>query len=471
MARNLPPGKAPKARHDPEQILRRAQEALNRDNPAEAEPLLRRIVTRHRDSRAFVDALVLLGRLLQAEGRVPDSLRLFEQEAARWRGRDPHVKGGILTGLCAALAALGRGDEVAERCRAFLADHPGHPNALLWLATARGVAPDSAEAAAIEGLLAGTALPPPTRARLGFAYADTLDRAGRFDAAFDRYAAANAVYRAFLAANGQTFDPHARDREIDAVIAAAGTPPPAPPAAGPAPVVFVVGLPRSGTSLTEQILASHPAVHGAGESPAIPRLVDALRRAGMPYPGGVGLLNPDQARHLAGQYMGMVGAGAPGGAATVTDKLPDNVLHLNLIARLVPGARVVHCRRDPRDVGLSCFFQMFQEPHPWAYDLAHVGRFVRAHERLAAHWAAHPPLPLLDLAYADLVADTEAQVRRLLAFCGLDWDPACLDFHRSTRAVATASALQVREPIHDRSVGRWRHYAAHIGPLLDALAD
>jgi hypothetical protein len=161
-----------------------------------------------------------------------------------------------------------------------------------------------------------------------------------------------------------------------------------------------------------------------------------------------------------------------GGAARVTDKMPGNVFHLGLIALLFPHARVIFCRRDGRDTCLSCYFQHFgkQSVHLYCYDLADCGRQYLEVDRLTTHWLRALPLPTLELHYEALVADQEGQSRRLIEFLGLPWDPACLEFHRTKRAVLTASVWQVRQPLNQRSVDRWRHYARHLGPLLDILA-
>jgi hypothetical protein len=159
-----------------------------------------------------------------------------------------------------------------------------------------------------------------------------------------------------------------------------------------------------------------------------------------------------------------------GGADRVIDKLPDNIFMLAVIATLYPAARIIFCRRDPRDIGVSCFFQKFSAGLlTFSYDLADCGRRIRETERLAAHWHRVLPLRWLDVRYESLVADLEGESRRLIEFLGLAWEPACLDFHRTIRTVQTASSWQVRQPLYHRSVGRWRHYERHLGPLLQEL--
>jgi hypothetical protein len=158
-------------------------------------------------------------------------------------------------------------------------------------------------------------------------------------------------------------------------------------------------------------------------------------------------------------------------AGRVTDKMPDNILYLGLIAVLFPAARVIFCRRDIRDVCLSCYFHFFDEGVPYAQDLVDCGLRALEIERLADHWRSVLPLRMMTIDNEALVADLGGESRRLVEFLGLDWEPACLEFHKTDRPVLTASGWQVRQPIYTRSVGRWRNYERHLGPLLEVLAE
>ena len=235
--------------------------------------------------------------------------------------------------------------------------------------------------------------------------------------------------------------------------------------------MFIVGMPRSGTSLVEQIIASHPRAFGAGELNDIGRMareLPVLVNTARPYPEALDRLTPDIVDTLAGRYLGALSARAPD-AARVTDKMPFNMLWLGLIAKLFPNARVIHCRREAMDNCLSCYFQLFNQGLRFSYDLAHLGRVYRQHERLMAHWQACLPLSMLTVDYETLVADPENQTRRLIAFTGLEWDAGCLDFHRTERDVRTASVWQVRQPVYQSSVARWRAYEPWLGSLQAAL--
>ncbi|MBI3462463.1 MAG: sulfotransferase [Planctomycetes bacterium] len=236
--------------------------------------------------------------------------------------------------------------------------------------------------------------------------------------------------------------------------------------------VFVVGMPRSGTTLVEQILASHPDVFGAGELPDIPSIVDTLPRYApnqMRYPGCLAFLGPPVIRGFADAYLKRVRT-LDATSERVVDKWPLNYLHLGLMALLFPRARIVHCRRDPLDTCLSCYFQRFRGDHEYSYDLAHLGSYYRTYERLISHWREVLPMPVLELHYEALIDDPQATSERLLAFCGLSWQERCLRFHESPRPVSTASNWQVRHPLYRSAVQRWRNYEAHLGPLRDALS-
>ncbi len=237
--------------------------------------------------------------------------------------------------------------------------------------------------------------------------------------------------------------------------------------------VFIVGMPRSGTTLIEQILASHRNVFGAGELTNVSRL--ALRLPSIvvgndPYPECVARLDGKTVQGLAEEYLADLRRHAPE-AARVTDKIPNNFLHLGLITLMLPSARVIHCRRDPMDTCLSIYFNHFSAHHAYAYDLAHLGLYYRQYDRLMAHWARVLPIPMLEVDYEDLAENQEEMSRKMIEFCGLAWDPRCLDFHNTIRTVHTASKYQVRQPLYKESIGRWRYYERHLGPLKESLGS
>lgn len=238
--------------------------------------------------------------------------------------------------------------------------------------------------------------------------------------------------------------------------------------------VFVVGLPRSGTSLAEQIIASHPDIYGAGElikMREISSRVGAMSatRGGPEYPPGLLTLQPEEILRLARMYLDHVYARAGEPKLRIVDKMPLNLRHLGLIAVLFPRAKVVHCVRNPVDNCLSMYFQNFGRGNLFANDLDDVGLFYSKCRDMMAMWRETLPIEILDLPYEGVVADQEGWARKLIAHIGLPWNDACLSFHKTDRAVRTASAWQVKQPIYKRSVARWKRYGDAIEPLLSRL--
>jgi len=241
------------------------------------------------------------------------------------------------------------------------------------------------------------------------------------------------------------------------------------PSAAP---LFIFGMPRSGTTLIEQILATHPEVFGAGEIDDFAKAIAGLdgdAAAALRSPEVVSRMSGAQFRQLGAEYVRRVRAIAPA-AARIANKTPGNFRLAGLIHLALPNARFIHLRRDPVDTCLSCFSRLFFGELPYAYDLGELGRYYRGYEALMAHWRkVLPPGVMLDVQYEDVTADLEGQARRILAHCALAWDPRCLDFHRNQRPVLTASATQVRQPIYNSSVGRSRPYEPFLTPLLEEL--
>jgi tetratricopeptide (TPR) repeat protein len=372
-------------------------------------------------------------------------------------------------GLGNVLRTAGRFEEAQSCFRRALELDPDLPDAHRSLAVTGQPAGDEAELHRLKALLADPERPGSSRIAAGFALGTLLDNADRHDDAFPFFAEANALYRRQQADAGERFDGEALRRDVDGLIAQCtpalfsamagwGNPSHTP--------VFIVGMPRSGTSLVEQIAASHSRVFGAGERREMNRISDALTAHNRGKP--IAQWDAAFARRLADRHLDDLRT-MGGGAARVIDKMPDNVFALWLIAALFPSARIVLCQRDLRDICLSCYFHWFAEGNLFAYDLADCGLRALAVEQLSTHWLRMLPLEMLAIDYEELVADLEGESRRLIAFLGLDWEPACLDFHRTERPVFTASSWQVRQPLFTRSVGRWRHYERHLGALLDVL--
>ena len=229
--------------------------------------------------------------------------------------------------------------------------------------------------------------------------------------------------------------------------------------------VFVFGMPRSGSTLIEQILASHPKIFGAGE---LSDFEETAANFGID-PETICFLTRDDLCRIGASYVSSLKARAPT-AARIVDKMPGNFRLAGLIHLALPDARIIHTIRDPIDTCLSCFSKLFSGDQPYAYDLAELGRYYRAYEALMNHWrSVLPEGVMLEVRYEAVVADIEQEARRLIAHCGLEWDDACLSFYKTKRVVRTASAAQARRPIYNSSVGRWRRYGDMIGPLCEIL--
>ncbi len=411
------------------------------------------------------EALTTLARVLaQADtGDLDEALRLAEAAVAAAPDR---AAGHATLGLVHQVA--GRGDLAEKSYRAALALDPGHAMAWLGLLNMPRLEGPPIDEAELRAALAAPELDDHDRATLEFALGRSCERRGAHDEAFAAYAAANRRRAA-----SEPFDSETYAASVERIVATFtadffaerggwGSDDPRP--------IFVVGMPRSGTSLVEQVLASHPAMYGGGEREDLYRLaVVASERTGAGYPESVAALGRDAVRDLARRHLAALDALAPG-ARRVTDKMPANFLRLAMIALLFPGARVVHCRRDPGDTALSCFFQDFSHLR-FSFDLAWIGAYMRGYRRLMAHWAEVLPIPLMTVDYEALVADPERWSRALIDFAGLPWDDACLRPHETERAVRTASVWQVRQPVYGSSVGRWKRYEAQMAPFFAALGE
>jgi hypothetical protein len=328
-----------------------------------------------------------------------------------------------------------------------------------------------------------TSLPPAQRIAMHFALAKSHEDLGRNETSFRHLLAGNALKRGTIVYDErQTLD---YLRRIQAAFTAEAIGLHAGTGFATSQPVFIVGMPRSGSTLIEQLIASHPSAFGAGERGEFPAAVRAagLEMAILEAPEGIAGTGDAPFARLGRAYLERLheavrwatsGSGevrSPQSYARITDKMLGNLTSVGLIHLALPQARIIFARRDPVDTCLACFSKLFTHGQEFAYDLAELGRFYRAFSQMMEHWkAVLPPGVIIEVQYERLVQDFEDEARRLIAHCGLDWSPACLDFHRTERVVATASVRQVREPLYRSSVNRWRPDAATLRPLLDALA-
>lgn len=406
----------------------------------------------------MVEVQINLGNLCRDQVQLEEALEHYRQAIALNPERaDAHA------GLAMTLFDFGRLDETRHAVDRALQLDPEQVQALGLFCRARKMGRDDGPwRDTVERLLARTHPPLPVEEAitLGFALGKFHDDLSQYDHAFAAYRQANTLRRQVIG----PFDRHAFTRLIDAIIRAYPAErirqrsPTAHPSRRP---VLIAGMPRSGTSLVEQIIAAHPEAFGAGE---LFYWTDQARADKATIIGG-GFDATTLAR-LAADYETLLTQLAPH-ASRVVDKMPTNFLWLGLIHLAFPEARIIHTRRDPVDTCLSIYFQNFKRDHTYATDLADLAFYYQEYDRLMQHWRASLPRDrFLEIDYEALVEDQEAWSQRLLDHVGLDWDPQCIAFHTVERKVATASNWQVRQPVYQTSKARWQHYAQHLGPLL-----
>ena len=364
------------------------------------------------------------------------------------------------------LAEMGHEQAAWELIRPLITGPSTPPWAAILYGKIAGAIRQEAEASQLaQSLLDQRLVAGPEASTLHFVTAALLDRLGRYDDAFEHARLAHE-------SNRRPYDPDRNTRLTDGLIqfftkpAIQSLPKATHHNSRP---VFIVGMPRSGTSLVEQILASHPDVYGAGELSALQEIACSFNgapwSAGEPFPASLKRLSVSQANQLAQPYLDTIAA-RNSSARYVTDKFPLNCRDLWLVQLLFPQAHVIHCVRDPRDTCLSCYMTDFASGNEFAQDLTTLAAFYRDYQRLMEHWGQVLELPVLQVTYELMVEDLEGQARRMLDFLDLPWDDRCLRFYANRRHVATASQSQVRRPIYRSSLGRWRHYQKHLGPLL-----
>jgi tetratricopeptide (TPR) repeat protein len=326
---------------------------------------------------------------------------------------------------------------------------------------------DADELGAMEDLWKRRDLDIEKRRSLGFALGKAYDDLGQYDHAFECFQEANRIARQNYAysidqeSTGFESIRKVFSREMLRRTQASGV-------ADDCPLI-VTGLPRSGSTLVEQILASHPDVYGAGELRNFHDIVQKIAAdAGTTFPTDFDQLSQDQLLAGANQYIDELKT-LSDGERHVVDKNMGSVLYIGLISMMLPAAKIVYCVRDPRDQGLSFFQKYFGDQQTFSYDLRDIGRYYRLRHGLMEYWSRVLPGKIYQIKYEELIHDPEAQIRRLLDFCSLTFDESCLNFHQTERHVNTASLDQVRQPIYSSSVGRWKHYARQLQPLIDEL--
>ncbi len=410
-----------------------------------------------------------LGIALLLQGQIAEARDCFREVLTR----DPQDALGY-SGLGDVHAAEGRHEAAIENYQKAISLDGNCTLAYIGLAKAKKFSMEDSELiSGIEHILILKQDNKEAQRALHFALGKIYDNCGLYDKAFTHYQNGNALKRSQVAFDGQK-----HIAEVSALIntytvelfahyAGHGANSELP--------VFIVGTPRSGTTLIEQVLAAHPRVHGAGELRFITEFVQALPKRldkSEAYPECLRFLTRELISELAEAYLeNLRSYCGDDKVLRVTDKMPGNFYHVGLISILFPHARIIHCRRDPLDACLSMYFQRFNAGYQYSYDLDDLALFYSQYQRLMAHWRRVLPGRLIEIDYEDIVNHQEGASRKLVDACGLDWNDACLRFYEHNRPVLTASGWQVRQPIYKTAVQRWKHYEKHLGPLKEALGD
>lgn len=406
----------------------------------------------------FLPLRIDLIRVLQERGCHDEVLVLVKRLVADHPG---HV---VVMGLQAALfEAWGSMDAALSWWYSMLERWPDHPDILYNLSRLhRFVGFDDPVLLCLERRLQQVPVVIEEEVVLCFALAKAYEDLGEWERAFDFFERGNRCKRSVL-----RYDPREVDvlfESVQRIFHPAFLASHRGVGYGSRIPIFIVGMPRSGTTLLEQILASHPLVRGGGERYTLHRLT----RLSGGYPAGVVQLDRVDWEVLGRSYVHEIVRAFPDGMR-VTDKMPHNFLHIGFLALALPEAVILHCCRDPVDTCLSCYRVLFSAEHNYAYDLGELGHYYRAYVRLMEHWHLALPGRILDIQYERLVADPVSEVRKILDHCCLEWDERCLRFHETRRVVETASRFQVRQPMYSHAVGRWRRHTDRLVPLFEAL--
>lgn len=411
-----------------------------------------------------------LGSALEQQGNKKSALLAYENAVEINAG---HAEAQNNRG--AIYSEMGRLDEARSSFNAAIASAPAFVEAHYNLSSLKTYTTDDPHLSILEKIYPQReSLADSARIRYTFALGKALDDIGRYDEAFKAYEEGNRLQHFLLPVDEDAAD------ELLAEITKVFTPEffakrkqwvgEVDPKRVP---IFIVGMPRSGTTLLEQILATHPSVYGAGELTELNAVVYEAtgQQDNKPFTNHIISLSEEQVRKIGERYLAQVWKLAPK-SKFITDKMPANFFYLGLIHLALPNAKIIHAMRDPMDSCFSCYSRLFNDTMEFAYDLDSLGKYYRRYITLMKHW--HEVLPsntILDLSYEELVADTEKQARRVLEFVGLPWDQNCLEFHKNDRLVKTASVAQVRKPIYKSSLARWKHFKKHLQPLLQYVQE
>jgi tetratricopeptide (TPR) repeat protein len=373
--------------------------------------------------------------------------------------------------LAETLSDHGRLDEALDYCRKAIAVDSGYTEAYRLLSRIRKFSEYDADIQAMQSLFEKDGISDSDKMKVAFGLGKACEDIGDYEKSMNFILEATRLKRStfsYSTRKSQEFFERIKQvysRDFFSAHEAQGNPDATP--------IFILGMPRSGTSLVEQILASHPEVHGGGERLDLIQIANRAndRHASSntdEFPELVTRLEPRDLRELGYEYVSRIRK-LSADARFITDKLPHNFLRIGFIRVILPNARIINCCRDPMDNCLSIFKNYFSIGHDYSYDLTELGQYYNLYLDLMRHWNSTLPGFIYELSYEDLVFDQEKQIRQLLEHCHLPWDDACLDFHRTERLVKTASNVQVRQPIYKDSVKGWKHYEKQLKPLADLI--
>jgi Flp pilus assembly protein TadD len=413
----------------------------------------------------FASAHLTLAHILQNLGRLSEAITHYEKvlavQADNYRAHN---------NLATIFNILGRIEDAGRAYEKALQLAPRETTIHLNLAYLRRFTPGDSRLAALEKLAEDmAALDPNSQISLHFALGQAFGDLGQYERSFRYLREGNSLKRAQLAYDEKEMQSHLE------LVRATFTPELMQQKSGGGcysqTPVFVIGMPRSGTTLVEQILASHSKVYGAGEIETFDQVIAKFRSENgiaAEFPGMVSAMSLEALSHLGSHYVELTKSAAPAGERIV-DKLMRNFKNVGLIHLALPKARIVHIRRDPLDTCFSCFSLLLAD-QPFTYDLGELGRYYLGYATLMEYWRSVLPYGvMIEVQYEDLVADLDGRARLIVDHCGLEWEDACLAFHNTQRQVNTASSVQVRQPIYRTSVGRWRAYENFLQPLMEAL--
>lgn len=407
------------------------------------------------------------GAVLQDVGRTQEALDV-SRKAYDLAPKDDIT---IIVSLGERLQLAGKHQEAREYFLKALEQNPKAVGIYHSIAISRKFQEGDPEIADMEHALGTSGLDDEALVSLHFALGKVYNDCKRYDDAFGHYLQGNGLRRKNIEYSHEQTESYFSEL-IDFFDDRFFSEPTFPGDESDLPI-FILGMPRSGTTLTEQIVSSHPSVFGAGELGDIGRIANhltSLAGKNKTFPHSLLELGNDVLQAVTQRFLRNMRAFDPD-AQHITDKMPHNFVRLGLIAYLLPRARIIHCRRNPLDNCLSIFFQNFVGEHSYKWDLGELGLYYLQYERLMEHWKKVVPNPIFELQYEEMVADQEGVSRQLIEFCGLDWDESCMEFHKTERSVQTASQWQVRQPVYKSSTERWRRYEKHIGPLIEVLGN